>query len=380
MAWRYPLTHPDGVTAEAVADAVACLQSGAHTMGARVEAFEQAIAAAVNARHAIMVNSGSSANLLAVEALVAPSSGRGVWRAGDRIAVPALCWPTSVWPLVQRGLVPVFVDIEPHTLGIDADQVPTSIAGVVLIHVMGCPAQATLPLLRRGLLMLEDTCESFGARLAGQACGTFGVIGTYSHYLAHQVTSIEGGTVIANADSVADDVRSMRSHGWTRQRQDRQDEGRWSFVTTGYNVRPVEVTAAVGLAELRGFEAVRIGRRMRAAQMRRWLAAAGLTVPFPEDDGVSSTGYRQSLMYVPVLASSAAHQAAAVAHLTACGVETRPILTGNFLAQPVMRQAGYDPTRYPVTNDVAARGFLLGCHPATDGAVLEEALSRVPVA
>ena len=191
----------------------AVLDSGRLTMGERVRAFEQEFADWTGSRHAVMVNSGSSANLLMVDAMLRRTEGGAPpWRRGDEILVPALAWPTTVWPLVQLGLVPVFVDVDARTLAIDLSSAESVLSsrtrGMFLIHVLGQMAQMN-DILRfcreHGLELLEDSCESLGAHFDGRHAGTFGTMSSFSFYFSHHISSIEGGMVTTADRAIADE-------------------------------------------------------------------------------------------------------------------------------------------------------------------------------
>ena len=192
------------------------------TMGPKVLGFEDAYADYVGASNCVMVNSGSSANLLAIAAITNPVFS-GHLKPGDEVIVPALCWSTSIWPLVQHGLVPVIVDIEPDTLNIDPKAIEAAISAktkaIMPIHVYGNPCDMdSIGNLAKahGLLVVEDTCESMGAKFRGQAVGTFGQIGAFSTYFSHHMTTLEGGLCTTNDHELAELMRILRAHGWIR--------------------------------------------------------------------------------------------------------------------------------------------------------------------
>ena len=179
----------DTIGPEEIAAAKEVLDSGFFTMGTRVRQFEREFADWVGARHGVMVNSGSSANLLLAEALLRGARRPGPLQPGDEVLVPALAWPTTVWPLVQLGLVPVFVDIDPRTLGLDLESARTALGhrtrAVFVIHPLGRALDLTAlePFCSAdGLVLLEDTCESLGAHSGGRHAGTAGWGGSYSFF------------------------------------------------------------------------------------------------------------------------------------------------------------------------------------------------------
>lgn len=372
MTYRYPLSSPASVSPEAIEAAVASLRSGQLTMGATVRAFEDAFADYVGVRYAVMVNSGSSANLLAVEAMLRPSHGTPRWTAGDHVLVPALAWPTTVWPLVQLGLVPVFVDSNPITLAMSS-AIPQDrrATGTMMIHVLGCDAQPQ----RWAGTLIEDCCEHLHT-----ADLMYGILRTYSFFFAHHLSTIEGGMIVTNDEAVANDLRSMRAHGWTRNRTDAVTwdspiDARFRFVTTGYNVRPLEVQAAIGLAQLPSMGAGIAQRRCTGAVLTEAIRA----VPWLRVPGRGGEAW----MNLPILLADDAPMArdAVVQQFEQAGIETRPILAGNLLRHPViqrLRDHGVpmviNPDGYPVADRVMDRGFMIGCHGPAAAAV--EAVGR----
>ncbi|OUC41986.1 pleiotropic regulatory protein DegT domain protein, partial [Trichinella nativa] len=188
------------------------------TMNRKVADFEKRFANFVGAKHAVMVNSGSSADLLACFACVTP--GLALLAPDDEILVPALTWPTQIWSAAMAGLKVKTIDIDPTTLNSNVEQIEQAIGpqtkALFLVHLMGNPCQME-PIVslcrRRGLVLLEDCCESLNARSNGQHVGTFGVAGTFSFFFSHHLVTMEGGMVVTNDDRFADALRMLRAHG-----------------------------------------------------------------------------------------------------------------------------------------------------------------------
>ena len=304
----------DTLGADEILAAKAVLDSGQLTMGRRVQEFEGAFAAWVGSAHAVMVNSGSSANLLIADALLRSDALGARLRAGDEVLVPALSWPTTVWPLAQLGLVPVFVDVDATTLAIDleraADAVGPRTRGMFLIHPLGraldLPAYAAF-CRQRGLVLVEDCCESLGAHWRGGHVGTVGAAASFSFYYSHHISTIEGGMVITDDATLADDLRGLRAHGWVRDRSDRDGwceahpelDPRFLFATVGYNVRPMEIQGALGIVQLERLEEMLSAREALARAVSGWLAecapwleligADALSSPQPSSNGIALT-------------------------------------------------------------------------------------------
>jgi CDP-6-deoxy-D-xylo-4-hexulose-3-dehydrase len=391
----YPLAA-DTLGSEEIAAAKAVLDSGRLTMGANVRAFEEEFAAWTGAKHALMVNSGSSANLLAVDATLRRTSGPAPLRAGDEVLVPALAWPTTVWPLAQLGLVPVFVDVHPATLAIDLESAAGALSprtrGMFLIHVLGqAPDMASYVGFCRqhGLTLLEDTCESLGAHHDGTHVGLFGALSTFSTYFSHHISTIEGGMVLTNDTALHDDLKSLRSHGWVRDRSDRQrwvdahpelDE-RFLFISGGYNVRPTEVQAAIGRVQIERLDAMLAAREQLAARVHGWLSRSAPWIELLGAACLPEAGRhptrrarRHSWMTLPMrLRADAPVTAEDVkSRLESLGVETRPIIAGNLASHPATRSFTTRRAASLATCDaLLGRGFMIGCHPVLAPGALE---------
>ena len=192
------------------------------TMGEITFNFEKEFAKYVGSKYALMTNSGSSANLLSSFALINPKK-KNCLLAGDEFLIQALCWSTSLWPLVQAGLKPKFVDVDLKTFNLDIAQVEKSISrktrAIMAVHVLGNSSKISeLSKLckKKKLFLIEDTCESLGSKYNGKFLGTFGDFGTYSFYYSHQITSGEGGMLVCNSKEDYEIAYSLRSHGWDR--------------------------------------------------------------------------------------------------------------------------------------------------------------------
>lgn len=329
--------------------AIQVLRSGHLTMGSQCDAFENRFARELGVRHALFVNSGSSANLLAFFALVNPAL-KGRCEPGQEVIVPAVTWSTTIWPAVQAGLVPVLVDSDPHTLQMDIDQVRAAIgpktAAICPVHVLGnaVPMQPLLDLAaKHGLWVIEDTCEALGTRHQGRDAGTFGDIGTYSFYFSHHITTIEGGMVVTNDDELADLMRCLRAHGWTRHMKTRAAveakypdiDPRFLFVNTGFNLRPTEINAAFGLQQIEKLRAFNKARVRNAEFWNKAFAAlidAGEFRPMRSTEGTESTWFGY-----PIICRNRELRVKLGAHLEKNGIETRPVICGNLARQPAFR-------------------------------------------
>jgi CDP-6-deoxy-D-xylo-4-hexulose-3-dehydrase len=391
---RYTL-GADNLGTEETEAAIAVLRSGRLTMGRLVREFEEALARWIGIGHAVMVNSGSSANLLLVDSLLRRShANRAMLRPGDEILVPALAWPTTVWPLLQLGLVPVYTDVEPHSLALSLDSAAQALSprtrGLFLIHVLGQACEMgpyTDFCSRHDLVLIEDCCESFGAFDQGRHVGTFGLGGTLSHFFSHHLTTIEGGALITNDGALADDLRSLRAHGWIRDRSDRERvarehpglDPRFLFVMPGYNVRPMELQAAIGLVQLGKMDEQLRAHEQLAGRIFQWVSRYEPWLKMIGSErlqGVPATRQqrRHSWMNVPFLVGPEAPMTMdeVKARLETSGVDTRPIIAGNLLRHPAAALGTMRaPVATPVADAVLRRGFMIGCHPQRSAQSLE---------
>jgi len=231
------------------------IQSNRFTCGDKVKEFEDDFAVRMGCSHAVMVNSGSSANLLMVAAM---SLRQGV----GTVIVPAISWSTSYAPFQQYGWKLKFVDIDKETLNYDIEKLHDAYTGnelILSVNLLGNPNDySRFPAL--GNSILEDNCESMGAKFGTIPTGGFGAMGSHSMYFSHHICTMEGGVITTDDAEFKDMLLSLRSHGWTRHRG---DEG-YNFIYPGYNVRPIEMSGAIGLRQLEKLESIVRGRRENA--------------------------------------------------------------------------------------------------------------------
>jgi CDP-6-deoxy-D-xylo-4-hexulose-3-dehydrase len=381
---RIPLAS-NGLTAAQISAGIEVLQSGQLTMGERVKTFETMMSDYLGVRHFVMVNSGSSANLAILEALVRPSGGRPWLRAGDEVIVPAIAWPTTVWPVVQLGLTPVFVDVDEETIGLSFDRLekelesPSSKAKAIFaINPLGLPLDESRLVqiaTRFGLTLIIDNCESLGSRINGQHSGKFAIAASYSFYFSHHITTMEGGGIGTDNDSLADDLRAIRSHGWSRDRKDsdlwnsmsKPEDSKFLFVTAGYNIRPTELQAALGPPELDRIPHSIARRQEIASKVEDTLSGFRDKLRLIGFDGVRRRrpDVSHSWMMLPLLARDSELKGEILAQLSESGIETRPILTGNFLRQPAAKRlfSNYqEPGLFTTADKFSNQGFMIGCH------------------
>lgn len=355
------------------------ITSGRFTNGPIVKEFEAEFANFFGARHAVMVNSGSSANLIAVAAAVLDP--RIDLNKGDDVLVPAVSWPTTYYPLAQYGLRPVFVDIDLDTLNVDLDLLEASITertkAIFAVNLLGNPNDLSR-LMRiaqeHSLVLLEDNCESLAAIHDGVFAGTAGLAGTFSSFFSHHIATMEGGLVLTDDEQLYQEMISLRSHGWTRELpasnhlHDKSGDA-WDdlfrFVLPGYNVRPLEMEGALGLEQLHKVPELIEGRRANARYFQEQFA------DIPEIRLQKETGRSSWFGFSMILDGAlAGRRTDVVRALTAAGIESRPIVAGNFTRNPVMAHLdAVVPNELPAADKIHVDGLFIGNHhyPVYDG-------------
>ncbi|HIB22387.1 MAG TPA: DegT/DnrJ/EryC1/StrS family aminotransferase [Rhodospirillales bacterium] len=349
------------------------VNSGRLTMGPKVAEFEAAFAKYFGRRHAVMVNSGSSGNLVGIASLFYRSE--NPLKRGDEVIVPAIAWSTTYSPLQQYGLKLRFVDVELDTLNMDVRRLDEALNAktrmIVGVSILGNPA--ALDKMRKfaeqhGLIFFEDNCESMDAELGGQKTGSFGDISTFSTFFSHHISTIEGGVITTDDDELNALARSIRTHGWTRDLPDtlklseRRDDDfyeAYRFILPGYNVRPQEINAAVGLEQLKKLPYMTDVRR------RNWLTFSNL---FKGDDRFiiqRENGKSSCFSFTLILnPEKLINRNKVLDALTEGGIGYRLITGGCFPRHDVIQYFDFElvgeMTNGNVTHD---NGFFVGNHP-----------------
>lgn len=343
------------------------------TMGEQVSKFEEIFAKYMGVKHAVMVNSGSSANLLAVSALSNYKNQR--LAPGDEVLVPVVCWSTSVFPIIQCNLKPIFVDVSPQTLNIDLEDLKKKITpktkALMLVHVLGNSADmdAIMNIVsENNLILIEDTCESLGSSFRNKFLGTFGELGTYSFYYSHHITTIEGGMVVTNDDDLYELVKCLRAHGWSRSLNNKEEisqqypdlDSRFTFVNLGYNVRPMEIQATIGINQLQKLKDKNNNRKINYSKIQQKIKAdsRGSFLSCPTQTEHTDAVWFGVILYL----DSKIQLSKYLNYLTQHGVENRPIVTGNMIRQPVIKDLypELNPQDFPGAEECHTRGLFIG--------------------
>ena len=341
-------------------------------MGERVAGFEENFAAHFGSKYAVMVNSGSSANLLAVAALSHHSE--MALKPGDEVIVPAVSWSTTYYPFHQYGLRLKFVDVELPSMTIDPELVSAAITertrAICAVNLLGGAAdyESLENLCRQhDLILIEDNCEAMGAKYGGKRTGTFGEFGTHSMFFSHHINTMEGGMILIEDEELQQLCVSLRSHGWTRglptpnrlvEKSNDPFEESFRFILPGYNLRPLELSAAVGQIQLDKLDTF-VKMRRANAEVFRELFSDRESVIIQQPHGESSW-----FGFAVVLAGSLrGKRKEVVADLTRANIECRPIVAGNFVRNPVMKYLNYDVHgELPNSDRIHDDGLFVGNH------------------
>lgn len=349
------------------------MAGGMFTMGKEVAEFEEIFARHFGSKYAVMVNSGSSANLVGVAALFYKKDKPLV--RGDEVIVPAISWATTYHPLQQYGLKLKFVDVELNSLNMDVSQLEKALTPktrmLVAVNILGNPA--ALDVMRafcdkHDLYFFEDNCESMGASLNGKQCGTFGDIGTFSTFFSHHISTMEGGLIVTESAEIRDLCRSLRNHGWTRglpedteiyQKTDDDFFESYRFILPGYNVRPTELNGAIGKEQLKKLDDFVAVRRANAAAFQALFANDPRFI-IQKENGQSSW------FCFPIILNPEYNfdRGQIMSALKDHDIQYRIITGGNFLRHDVIQYYDYECVGEITNANIAHdHGFFVGNHP-----------------
>jgi len=368
------------------------------TLGRFGDEFTTRLAEFLGLEHALLVNSGSSANLVAVETLLSRELGARRLRPGDEVIVPAVSFPTTVAPLVRGGLVPVFVDCDLGTYNPNLDAIEAAIGercrAVILAHMLGNPVDMSrlMEIARRhDLFVIEDICDALGSRWEGRLVGTFGHLATLSFYPAHHITLGEGGAVVTGSAKMARIARSVRDWGracWCSH-QDTGPDGacghrfdfkisglpgsydhKYLYSNIGYNLKPTDVQAALGVAQLAKLPHFIAARQRNFRQLYDGLEPYEEHLILPRWDSRADVSW--FALPLTVRDEAPFGRRDLLQWLERAGIETRLLFAGNVTRQPAYRdiccrQIG----ELPNADRVMRATFFVGVYPGLDQARLD---------
>ncbi len=350
----------------------AVIESDMFSMGKNVKEFEQQFAAFFGKDYAVMVNSGSSANLIAVAALFHRQENS--LKAGDEVIVPCISWATTFYPLHQYGLKLKFVDVDLKTLNYDVEELKQAISPktkmIVTVSVLGNPChfdEIEALCQQNNIILFDDNCESMGAKYNGRYTGTYGLVNTFSTFFSHHISTMEGGLVVTDDYEIYCLAKSLRNHGWTRD----QDEGSpiyekknddffeaYRFILPGYNVRPGELQGALGLTQIKKLSGFIEQRRKNAAYfVERFKDDARFII----QQEVGESSWFSFTMIIAKEADISRKQAFIA--LDAYDIKYRIITGGNFLAHDVIKYIDHEVTKSNNASYAHNNGFFVGNAP-----------------
>ena len=346
------------------------IDSDKFTMGQFVKTFENNFGKFINRKYCVMVSSGSAANLLSIASLFYLK--KPLLKTGDEVIVPAVSWSTTYFPLQQFGLKLKFVDIDLNTLNYDLNALEKAVSNstkmIVAVNLLGNPNdfdKIKNIIENKNIFIFEDNCESLGAGYKNKQAGTFGLIGTFSTYFSHHISTMEGGFVTTDNEELYHILLSIRAHGWTRNlpkknlvanKSDNWFEESFRFVLPGYNVRPVEMSGAIGLKQLEKLPNFLKKRRENASLFVNLFKDHPDFLIQKENDKSSWFGF--SLIIKP---GSIKKRKDIIDILEKNKVEYRPIVTGNFVRNDVLKYFDYTiHNELKNANHLHDNGFFVG--------------------
>lgn len=359
------------------------LQGNKLSMGEKCAAFERKFAEYQGRSDAVLLNSGGSANLALLQAL----KNLDRLKAGQKVGVSALTWSTNVMPVIQMGFEPVVIDCDPATLNVMSAQAREKLDSIdlkalFLTNALGFAGDLDniRDLCRRaGILLLEDNCEALGTELPSGKAGNFGVASTFSFFVAHHLSTVEGGMVATDDDEIAEMLRIVRANGWDRhlnafqQRKWRKKyairsefEAKYTFYDLAFNLRPTEITGFLGVYQMRFLEENIKARERNYLSLEKTLRRNPDMIPLQRDHLSVLSPFA-----MPILCKTRELKDHYLERFAGAGVEIRPMIAGNIQRQPFYSR--YVPSRYdlPGTDFIHDCGFYCGNYPDLTESELE---------
>lgn len=348
------------------------IKGNIYTMGKAVKQFEAEFAKFTGNKYCVMVNSGSSANLLAIAAMFFKSE--NPLKRGDEVIVPAVSWATTYYPLYQYGLKLKFVDVDKYTLNFYINELKKAVTNktklIFAVNLLGNPNDydAINEIIKgKNIYLLEDNCESLGGIYKGKPLGSIGLMGTYSTFFSHHMATMEGGLIGTDDEELYHILLSIRSHGWTRHlpkenklcvKSDNHFEESWRFILPGYNVRPIEMMGAIGIEQLKKLPDFLHWRRENAKYFHKLFGNDERFIIQKEIETSSWFGF--SFL---INEKSGIKRNDIIKALTDANIDTRPIVAGNFARKEVVKWFDYEiQGDLPNADYIDRNGFFVGNH------------------
>lgn len=367
------------------------IKSDRLSMGPKCEEFEMLFSERQKRQYSILFNSGGSANLALLQSLL----NLGDLKKGDSVGFSALTWSTNVMPIIQLGLVPVAIDISTETLNVHSDHLinelkKTELKAMFLTNVLGFVGdiQSIKEICNeRGVILLEDNCESLGTQTENGFAGNFGLASSFSFFVAHHMSTIEGGMVCTDNESLAEMLQIVRANGWDRNLNAKQQlvwrrrydirsefQAKYTFFDLGYNLRPTEITGFLGVEQLQYLDENIEKRQQNYFEMENIMLNNSDLIPLKHEHiSVLST------FAIPIVCKDREIKEFYMQQFSGAGIEIRPMIAGNMQNQPFYKKYVSEIKSLPGTDFIHENGFYCGNYPEltkTDLNTIASALSQ----
>ena len=355
-------------------EALKVLKSRRLTIGPVTDKFQNSFTKKLGSKFSLMVNSGSSANLLALQCLINPYRKKRL-KPGDEVLIPSLCWSTSLWPIIQSGLKPKFVDIDLDSLNINLNDLKKKISkktkAILIVHVLGnCVDMSELMRVvkKHNLILIEDTCESLGTKYKNKYLGTFGDFSSFSFYSSHQISSGEGGMICCKNNDDHEIIKSLRAHGWSRGLKNEKKiaaankhlDSRFIFYNSGFNLRSTDISASIGLNQFKDIDQFIKKRSINRDKILKIFKKKIKMMKYLSF--IDANNHVEASWFgIPILLSKKINRNKFLSKIEKLGVETRPIISGNFLKQPSIKKYKLNKkSNFKNSDIVNNHGFFIG--------------------
>ena len=373
---KYPLGY-NTWNKEEKNSAIKVLDSGFFTMGKKVKDFEEKFAKNFGSKYATMVNSGSSANLLMLSVLKNYKKIIKKTTNKPNIIAPSVGWSTSYYPISQNNFKINFVDVSIDTLNIDPNEVEKAIdkdtVAILAINLLGNPCNfSKLKKIakKNNLILIEDNCESLGAKYNNKFCGTHGLMGTHSLFFSHHMQTMEGGVILTDNKDINDFLKSLRAHGWCRdlpkknnlyKKSNDKFKDHFVFITPGYSLRPLEIEASVGLVQLKKLNRFMKIREKNSKIFKNLFENKSWCKIQKQEKKSISSWYGFNLILTGQLKDKRKN---IIEKLQKNKIEVRPTMTGNFLNNPVLKFLNFKASgSFKNSENIDKNGFFVGNYP-----------------
>jgi len=346
------------------------VQSGNFTMGENVREFEKQFASFFNSKYCVMVNSGSSANLIAIASLFFKKD--SPLKIGDEVIVPSVSWATTYHPLNQYGLKLKFVDIDINTLNYDLKKLEGAISintkAIIAVNLLGNSndfIKINELIQGKNILLIEDNCESMGAKFNSKYTGTHGILGTFSGFFSHHISTMEGGMILTDTEELYHIMLSLRAHGWTRdlpinnhlvKKEVNPFDESFRFILPGYNLRPLEFSGAIGIEQLKKLPSFINSRRKNAEYFLE---------KFKKSDFILQREIGESSWFgfSLIMKDQTISREKIINKLIEKKIDVRPIVSGNFVKNEVIKYYDYEVFSDLINSERLDKfGFFVGNH------------------